>query len=173
MNTEMSYQLKYKINRFILLIFVVACLGSCKSVRLSDLNVYSSSEDLKLGKQVKAQIDGDTKEYPKSNNYQLQLYLQEIVNNILQSKDIKYKGKFYYTVEVVDRDDIINAFCTPGGYIYVYTGLVKFIDNEACLAGVLAHEIAHAERRHSTARMTQSKGMEAIAGLYKEKSKND
>lgn len=150
----------------------VFSLVSCKSVRLSDINLYSTSEDIKLGNQVKSQIDADQKEYPKLNNTQLKAYLQDIVNQILQSKQIKYRGKFFYTVEVINRDDVVNAFCTPGGYIYVYTGLIKFVDNEATLAGVLAHEIAHAERRHSTARMTQSKGLEAIAGLYKDKSKN-
>jgi predicted Zn-dependent protease len=60
---------------------------------------------------------------------------------------------------------VVNAFCTPGGYIYVYTGLIKMIDNEATLAAVLAHEIAHAERRHSTKRMTNALGLEMISSL--------
>ena len=59
----------------------------------------------------------------------------------------------------------MNAFCTPGGYVYVYTGLLKFLDNEATLAGVVGHEIAHAERRHATKRMTASLGVEALVSV--------
>ncbi|MFN3305674.1 MAG: M48 family metalloprotease, partial [Candidatus Kapaibacteriota bacterium] len=51
---------------------------------------------------------------------------------------------------------------TPGGYIYVYTGLLKFVDNEATLAGVLAHEVAHCERRHATQRLTKAYGVSLL-----------
>ena len=54
------------------------------------------------------------------------------------------KGNF------VKNDSILNAFAIPGGHIYIYTGLLKYLDSEAALAGVLAHEIAHAEKRHAT-----------------------
>ena len=54
---------------------------------------------------------------------------------------------------------MLNAFCTPGGYIYVYTGLIKYLDNEAQLAGVLGHEIAHADLRHVTDQLTEQYGV--------------
>ena len=59
----------------------------------------------------------------------------------------------------------VNAFCTPGGYIYVYTGLLKFIDDEATLAGVMGHEIAHAEQRHASKRMTKAYGAQIVLSL--------
>ncbi len=62
----------------------------------------------------------------------------------------------------------MNAFCTPGGYIYIYTGILKFLDSEDEFAGVLAHEIGHADMRHSTRQMTKMYGtqmlLDAIAG---------
>jgi predicted Zn-dependent protease len=73
-----------------------------------------------------------------------------ILNN---SPRITKKAIYPYNFQVVN-DTIVNAFATPGGYIYIYTGLMKFLDNEASLAGVVAHEIAHAEKRHVTQRLT-------------------
>jgi predicted Zn-dependent protease len=59
----------------------------------------------------------------------------------------------------LNNDTILNAFCTPGGYIYVYTGLIHYLDSEDQLAGVLGHEIAHADLRHSTEQMTKNYGL--------------
>ncbi|MGH2568807.1 MAG: M48 family metalloprotease, partial [Bacteroidota bacterium] len=72
---------------------------------------------------------------------------------------------YAYQFEVIHDDSTVNAFCTPGGYIYVYTGLLKFLDNEAALAGVLGHEIAHAERRHATRRMTSALGVQILLSI--------
>ena len=49
-------------------------------------------------------------------------------------------------VRIIDNDETLNAFCLPGGFIYVYTGLIKYLDSEDHLAGVLGHEIAHADQ---------------------------
>ena len=56
----------------------------------------------------------------------------------------------------------MNAFCTPGGYIYVYTGILKFLDSEDQLAGVMGHEIAHADMRHSTRQMSKLYGVQIL-----------
>ena len=68
-------------------------------------------------------------------------------------------------MKIVNRDDVLNAFCTPGGYIYVYTGLIKYLDQEDHLAGVLGHEIAHAENRHSSIRLQKEFGVKALTGF--------
>jgi len=61
-------------------------------------------------------------------------------------------------------DGVLNAFCTPGGYIYVYAGLIKYLDQEDHLAGVLGHEIAHAENRHGSVRLQKEFGVKALTG---------
>lgn len=152
-----------------ILLPIVFTLG-CKAI--SNINLYGIDEDIKLGKQVKEQIEADRKSFPILNNSQLKNYVQKLIDEILKSPEVKYKSKFAYKVEIIDNNDIINAFCTPGGYIYVYTGLIKFLDNEAALAAVLAHEIAHAECRHSTKRMSQSNVMSSIITEYKKKNDN-
>jgi predicted Zn-dependent protease len=135
------------------------CCG-CRS-----LNLFPVSEDQKLGLQVSKEIEGNTKDYPILDNPRATRYLQDIVNVLIQSPQVQYRGVFPYKVKIINSDKVVNAFCTPGGYIYVYTGLIKMIDNEATLAGILAHEIAHAELRHSTKRMSQAFGAQLLLEL--------
>lgn len=128
-------------------------------------NLYKPADDAKLGKEVAQEIDSNPQEYPILNNPTVTAYVQSIVNDILRSPKIKYRGVFAYRVKVIHDDNTVNAFCTPGGYIYVYTGLMRIMDNEASLAGVLGHEIAHAENRHSTERITKAYGIQMLASV--------
>ena len=138
--------------------------GCSDSTSISDFNLFSTADDYQLGMQLDSEIKANPKEYPMLNSAEANAYLQSIVNQIIASPQIKYKGTFAYKVQILDTN-IINAFATPGGFIYVYKGLLKFADNEATIAGVIAHEIAHSERRHATKRMTQQYGISILASL--------
>lgn len=120
--------------------------------------LFPVKNDVGLGAQMDTQIRANPKEYPILNDVKAKQYVQNMVNQLLQSPAVKYRGTFPYTVEIIKDDKTINAFCTPGGYIYVYTGLIKMLENDASLAGVLGHEIAHAELRHSANRMVKAYG---------------
>ncbi len=72
---------------------------------------------------------------------------------ILGSGKLQYASTFPWKIYIIKDDKTVNAFATPGGYIYVYTGLIKSLENEAELAGVIGHEFAHAELRHSVSQM--------------------
>lgn len=131
----------------------------------SAINIFPISEDQKLGAQFDQQIRNSSSEYPLLNNSSARRYVQSIVDKIKRAPDVEYDDTFAYKVEIINDDETINAFCTPGGYIYVYTGLIKMLDNEAGLAGVIGHEIAHAERRHSTSRMTKQLGVQTVMDM--------
>ncbi|HRP90672.1 MAG TPA: M48 family metalloprotease [Edaphocola sp.] len=129
------------------------------------LNLFSIENDKELGQQTKAQIAADPAQFPvlnPNNNQAAYNYLYAIRNEILNSGVVKYKSEFDWEIYIINRDDVVNAFCTPGGYIYVYTGLIKYLDNKSSLAGVLGHEMAHADRRHSTTQLTKIYGIETI-----------
>lgn len=136
-------------------------------------NLFSIADDADLGKQIDQEIKANPKEYPPLNNDRVRDYLQSMVNAIVASPKVKYRGTFPYTVTMINDDKTVNAFATPGGYIYVYTGLLRFCDNEATVAGVLAHEIAHAEQRHGTEHMTQAMGMSALLAIVSSQNKNN
>ena len=108
--------------------------------------------DEQIGADVEREILKDPKEYPilpKKGNEAVYNYLEKIKTNILNSGKVTHAKDFDWTLHVINDPNTINAFATPGGYIYTYTGLIHFVDNEAELAGIIAHEMAHADRRHS------------------------
>jgi predicted Zn-dependent protease len=92
-------------------------------------------------------------------------YLNNIKNQLLQSPDILHKNDFVWKLHIIQNDSTLNAYCVAGGYIYIYTGLIQFLDNEAQLAGVMAHEMAHADLRHTTLRMASEYGITALIAL--------
>ena len=155
-----------KISRLLIPIAVyllsAGTLWQCSSITNA---LFPPSQDVGLGSQLDKQIRSNPKEYPILNDAVSRQYVQNIVNQILQSPDVQYKGTFSYATEIIRDDKTVNAFCTPGGYIYVYTGLIKMLDNEASLAGVLGHEIAHAERRHSANRMVKAYGAQMLLSV--------
>lgn len=122
--------------------------------------------DLGLGQKSREHIFSKPAEYPILPESQYPIAyaeLKRILKSILSSPEIKYRESFAYdSVLIIQRDDIINAFAAPGGYIYVYTGLLKYAENEDQLAGILAHEIAHAELRHGIKKLKRTYGGSAI-----------
>lgn len=138
----------------------------------SNLNIFPVSEDKSLGASLDAQIRANPREYPLLRNPSANAYVQRIVDRLIAAPEVKYRGTFAYKAEIINDDKTVNAFCTPGGYIYVYTGLLTMLDNEASLAGVLGHEIAHAELRHSTSRMTKAYGIQLLMDIALGKNAN-
>lgn len=132
-----------------------------------DLNVFSVQDDIDLGRQLSQEIAANPAQYPLLNeteHRQAYGHIQRITNSLLNTGELNHRDDFAWEVKLVN-DTVLNAFCAPGGYIYVYTGLIKFLDNESELAGVMGHEIAHADLRHSTERLTKAYGLETLLSI--------
>lgn len=142
----------------------VAVSGFAIGCGSSGVNLFSKSDDVQLGKQMAQQIAADPAHYPILNNPTLTNYLQSIEDRIVQSPNVKNKD-FHYRIQVINDPKTINAFTIPAGGIYVYTGLLNFINDESALAGVLAHETTHADHRHATRNLTQAYGLQIISSL--------
>lgn len=128
-------------------------------------NIFSIEDDKQLGLQTKQQIEADPGEYPILNPAAYPAayaYINQMRDDILNSGQVTHRDDFTWEVRIIKRDDILNAFCTPGGYIYVYTGLIKYLDDKSSLAGVLGHEMAHADKRHSTNQLTKKYGIQTL-----------
>jgi len=106
-------------------------------------NMYSPQDDIELGQRASAQI---LQQVEVVNNRALQEYVAAVGQTLAQQPEA---GSFPYKFTLI-LDDTINAFALPGGPVFIHTGLVKNSDNEAQLAGVLAHEIGHVALRHAT-----------------------
>lgn len=143
--------------------FVLAALTiqGCKKI-----NLFTIEDDIALGKQTQQEIANNPTEYPildEASNKAAYDYLYTMRDAILNSSsDFEHKADFEWKLYIIKRDDVLNAFCTPGGYIYVYTGLIKYLDDASSLAGVVGHEMAHADKRHSTRQMTEVYGIQTL-----------
>lgn len=146
--------------------FTVMQLGCSSSQEaIKDVPV---SEDKKLGLQVVKEIESKPSEYPilpESQAPKAYQHLRRITNTILNGGAVKYRNDFEWKVVIIKDDKTLNAFCTPGGYIYVYTGIIKYLDSEDQLAGVLGHEIGHADNRHSMQQMQSAQKTGILAGI--------
>ncbi|HSW51139.1 MAG TPA: M48 family metalloprotease, partial [Bryobacteraceae bacterium] len=106
-------------------------------------NLFSKEQDVALGKEAAGEIE---KQVEVVNNRELNDYLNSIGRKLAAQPQA---DKYPYTFKLVN-DPSINAFALPGGPTFVHTGLIAAADNEAQLAGVMAHEIVHVALRHGT-----------------------
>ncbi|MFY0601217.1 MAG: M48 family metalloprotease [Cyclobacteriaceae bacterium] len=132
---------------------------------LQDL-AFPVSNDVALGLEVANSVNEQFANdiLPEAGNEAAYAYLNAMVDDILSSEDILYKDEFAWELTIIDQD-VLNAFATPGGYIYVYTGLINYLENADDLAGVMGHEIAHADRRHSVNQLIKSQGISVLASI--------
>src|SRR5438128_752660 len=110
-------------------------------------NWNSLESEIRMGKQYAQQVEASAKliQDPVINEY-----VNRIGQNLVRNSDAQVP----FTIKVIDSDDV-NAFALPGGFFYVNSGLILAADEEAELAGVMAHEIAHVAARHATRQMTR------------------
>src|SRR5438876_7980165 len=111
-------------------------------------NWYSVEKEIAIGKQYAQQVEASVK---LVQDPVVTEYVNRVGQNLVRNSDAKVP----FTIKVVD-DDSINAFALPGGFFYVNSGLILAADNEAEMAGVMAHEIAHVCARHWARQQTRS-----------------
>ncbi|MGA3106112.1 MAG: M48 family metallopeptidase [Terriglobales bacterium] len=109
---------------------------------------YSLETEIRMGKQYSMQVEQSVKlvQDPVVNEY-----VNRIGQNLVRNSDAQVP----FTIKVIDSDEV-NAFALPGGFFYVNSGLILAADEEAELAGVMAHEIAHVAARHGMRQMTRA-----------------
>jgi predicted Zn-dependent protease len=159
--------------RHLYLVFsiLLITLTSCGKI-----NLLTLEDERQLGEQAKAEIASNPQEYPilpKSSNPQAYAFIEGLATDILNSGQVQNRDNFQWEVYIIKRDDVLNAFCTPGGKIYFYSGLMKYLDNSSAVAGVMGHEIAHADRRHSGKQLTSQMGLQFLLQIVAGSSGQD
>ena len=148
-------------------LIVFLFLAGCTS-KDGDINLFSIEQDIDMGRQFDKQIVSDPSAYTvleRGEYPELYARLDTMVNRILASPAVLHRDEFEWQLRVLHDDSVLNAFCTPGGFIYVYTGLIRFLDSEDQLAGVIGHEIAHADMRHSSEQLSKQYGLRLLIEL--------
>ncbi len=148
----------------LILAFVVSALiYSCD--KNGDLLLFSIQSDIDLGSQVASEIAADPVQFPvlsRSKKPEAYAVLDEMLADILNSDAVSYKDEFEWKLTIIDDDETLNAFATPGGHLYVYTGLIFFLDKLDDLAGVIGHEVAHSDQRHSSKQLQRTYGISLL-----------
>jgi len=111
------------------------------------VNFYSLEKEIALGKQLATEVERQAKII---NDPVIAEYVNRVGQNLVRNSDAKVP----FTIKVIDSEEV-NAFALPGGFFFVNSGLILKADNEAELAGVMAHEIAHVAARHGTRQATR------------------
>ena len=128
-------------------LYFVGCLAKTPYTHRKQLVMFSPQQELQMGYQAAREI---LQHEPISRDPRLNAVVQRVGQRIAQAANIPgYQWQFF----VIDKD-VVNAFCLPGGKVFVYKGLFKVIQNEDQLAAVIGHEVAHAIARHGAERMT-------------------
>ncbi len=131
-------------------------------------NIFSVSQDITFGQQLRDEILSKPQQYPvipRSTAPEAYAFVDNLRDELLTTGEIKYAETFAWEVYLIQDDAVLNAFCAPGGYIFIYTGLIKYLDSTHELLGVLAHEMAHADERHSTAQLTKAYGIQLLTDI--------
>ena len=127
-------------------IAILALLSATTAVACA----VSRQQEIELGQQYSAQLDA---ELPLINDAASVRYMNSLGNSLARhgSRGLSYSFK-------IVNSDVVNAFAVPGGFVYVNRGLIERADNMSELAGVVAHEIAHVEKRHSAEQIERVQG---------------
>ena len=112
------------------------------------LDFYSLDKETALGRDLAEEVEHDAR---LVKDPVVTEYINRVGQNLVRNSDARVP----FTIKVLDNEEI-NAFALPGGFFYVNTGLILAADNEAELAGVMAHEIAHVAARHATKNATRN-----------------
>lgn len=128
--------------------------GTVEYVQIANI---SDEQEIEIGKQTNQQV---LSQYQLYNNSQIQQYVSDLGQELVSASDSR---DIPFNFQVVSSDEV-NAFATPGGFVYVTTGLLKTAENRAQLASVMAHEIAHINEKHGVKALKQAVAAQGIAG---------
>ncbi len=129
----------------------VDAIGNRKMGNRGMGNWYSLESEIRMGKEFSQQVEASVK---LVQDPVVTEYVNRIGQNLVRNSDAQVP----FTIKVIDSDEV-NAMALPGGFFYVNSGLILAADEEAELAGVMAHEIAHVAARHLTRQMTRGNWM--------------
>jgi Zn-dependent protease with chaperone function len=137
---------------------VLALAASQKKLPKPGWNLFTKQQDIDLGREYARQVERQMYVVPDK---ELTDYVNRVGMRLVRQGQL---DDYPYYFKVV-QEDSINAFALPGGPMYIHTGLIKAAENEAQLAGVLAHELSHVVLRHGTHQATKSQFLQLGAIL--------
>ncbi len=136
--------------------------------------LISPEQENMLGAELKAELEKGSAGMPPVRylqDPQLRSYILGLADKVVALGKMQ-RPEFTWQVEVIDDPMTVNAFATPGGYLYVYTGLLRAADNEAEVVGVMGHEVGHVLARHFAQRLVKTYTLQGLIAIALGKDPN-
>lgn len=152
---------------FLLSLMVMSMsLSQCSCSDVVGSMFVSEEDEMRLGAQFDADLKKNPSKYPLSTNAAMTAYVQKVFDDIQAAIPSDEKpGYGFKKVQLIEDGATANAFAVPGGYIYVYTGILKSMDDEAELAAVLGHEITHVTHHHYRNQLAKQYGVQTLLSM--------
>jgi beta-barrel assembly-enhancing protease len=150
----------------VLLAILGGASAGCSTEAAAEILISPEEENM-LGQQIKADLEKGTMEMPPIRYLQdpeLRSYILGLAQKVVDLGK-KQRPEFTWSVEVIDDPGQVNAFATPGGYLYVFTGLLRAADNEAEVVGVMGHEVGHVLRRHYAQQLVKTYTLQGLIAI--------
>ncbi|HEU0004823.1 MAG TPA: M48 family metallopeptidase [Terriglobia bacterium] len=120
-----------------------------RNINARQMNFYSVEREIALGRDLAEELESSSRIL---DDPEVAEYINRLGQNLVRNSDAKVP----FVIKVIDSEEV-NAMALPGGFFYVNTGLIRATSEEAELAGVMAHEIAHVAARHSTEQVSKGR----------------
>jgi len=143
-------------------IFITYC--GCASVPHTGRRQFNVVSDSQINALALKTFNEVVSKEPESRDQHLKEIVDRVADRVSKAAETLDKPGFDWKLKVIEKD-LPNAFCLPGGKIVVYSGLVPYAKNEAGLAAVIAHEVAHAVARHGAERLSQQLALDTTLNV--------
>ena len=118
--------------------------------------LIDTPKEVRIGEKVSAKIEA---KYKINTEVDINERVERVFKRLVAVVD---RQDIVYFIKIIEDDDVFNAISLPGGYIYLFTGLIDKIEGDDQLAGVIAHELGHIAAKHSVKRIQASYGAMAL-----------
>lgn len=159
----MSGKLRFRAATLALLLFFWSPVPNLLAQRTQikpGINSFSPQQDIELGRKATQEVE---QKMPMCNDPKVDAYLTKLGHRLidhLNTRGVDYPWEFHCV-----NDKAVNAFALPGGFVFINRGAIEAADNEAQLAAVMAHELAHVALRHGTNQVTKAQYAQLGAGV--------
>ncbi len=140
-------------------IFITGCTTEYNTaLQRQETLMFNDDKEMNLGASIVLSLEKTMK---IDNEVDINARVEKILKQIVAVCDRK---DLVYTIRVIDDKDTMNAFSLPGGYVYVYKGLIDKMDNDDQVAGVIGHEVGHIVAKHALKRLQAAYGTTILEG---------
>ncbi len=153
---------------FALIVFFLIGCEKTGSVIRQNFDEFTIQEQINIGNTMKQEIETMQDVFPimnKLTNKCAYDRLDILFNTLVTTSVVKNRKEFDWSLYIIDNDQIKNAFTLPGGHIYIYSGLIKFLKTESQLVAVLGNEIAYADDEYTLNTLREEHGNLTLGDL--------